>query len=58
MIWDPYGFLGSGGLTNPPSYGILRAKTAVPPYISDTFSDTLGHTLDFSDTLGHTLAHT
>jgi hypothetical protein len=43
MIWNPYGFFGAGGLTKSPSDGIMRAKTATPPYISDTFSDTLGH---------------
>jgi hypothetical protein len=44
MIWSPYGFFGPGGLTNRGSHGILRAKTAATPYISDTFSDTIGHT--------------
>lgn len=42
MIWNPYGFFGAGGLTKWPSDGIMRAKTAAPPYISDTFSDTIG----------------
>lgn len=42
MIWSLYGFFGAGGLTKSASYGILRAKTTTPPYISDTFSDVLG----------------
>lgn len=46
MIRNPYGFFGPGGLTKPRSDGIMRAKTAVPPYISDTFSDILGHIHD------------
>jgi hypothetical protein len=46
------GFWGLGGLTNWPSDDIMLAKTATTPYISDTFSDTIGDTLYYSDTLG------
>jgi hypothetical protein len=42
MIWSPYEFFGAGGLTNSAGCDILWAKTATPPNISDTFSDTLG----------------
>jgi hypothetical protein len=42
LIWSPYGFFGPGGLTNSAGCDILRAKTATPPNISDTFSDILG----------------
>ena len=42
MIWNSYEFFGAGGLTNSASCDILRAKTAEPPNISDTFSDRLG----------------
>jgi hypothetical protein len=52
------GFLGLGGLTNRGSHGILRAKTAAPPYISDTFTDTLGHTHSIVNNLIDTLGHT
>lgn len=38
------GFLGPGGLTKSGSDGIMQAKTTTTPYISDTFSDTIGHT--------------
>lgn len=47
VIWNPYGFFGAGGLTNWPSDDIMLAKTATTPYISDTFSDTIGDTLYF-----------
>jgi len=43
VIWNPYEFFGPGGLTKWPSDDIMLAKTAAPPHISDTFSDTLGH---------------
>ena len=43
MIWSSYEFFGPGGLTNSASCDILRAKTAAPPNISDTFSDILGN---------------
>jgi hypothetical protein len=43
MIWSSYGFFGPGGLTISAGCDILRAKTAAPPNISDTFSDILGN---------------
>ena len=64
MIWNSYGFFGAGGLTNRLSDDIMLAKTAAPPHISDTFTDTLGAILYFTDTLGailyftDTLGHT
>ena len=44
MIWNTYEVFWVLGLTNRESDDILRPKTTTPPYISDTFSDTLGHT--------------
>ncbi len=36
MIWSPYVNFCGGGLTNWPSHGILRAKTAEPQRVSNT----------------------